>query len=475
VSSTSLSKGGNAEVPTTWIRVIAGWRAGHGGGTPDLTGLLLGATGRVRSDDDMVFYNQPRHTSGAAHLESVGDSGVLHVNLAALGSDVAKVLLAVSVHERTFAGVAGLHVRVVDAEGRTDLRYDVTDADDLSAVVLGELYRRGSGWKFRAVGQGWAAGLAALAKAYGISVDDDETTAPPTRTVPTAPAAPPVPAAPPAPAAVPAPAAPMAAAAPIAPAMPTAGAGGEARLPIDMRKRLSMRKQMVNVVLTKKGLANLQARVILVLDASGSMTMLYSNGVVARVVERMAAVGARLTPDEVLHAWTFASNMAQLPPLTIGDLPGWIRKHVRGGELKVLPRARPLYRRDGSVDMREIGIQNEEPKVIHDIIRVVTSAPPGPPVLVLFFSDGGIYRDDEIEALIRDAAALPIFWQFVGLGREDYGVLEHLDTLQGRVVDNAGFFAVDDIERISDEELYERLLSEFPAWIRAASAAGIIR
>ncbi|KJS86179.1 VWA domain-containing protein [Desulfosporosinus sp. BICA1-9] len=57
---------------------------------------------------------------------------------------------------------------------------------------------------------------------------------------------------------------------------------------------------------------------------------------------------------------------------------------------------------------------------------------------------------------------LTLFWQFVGIGRENYGILEKLDTMESRVVDNANFFAIDDIDRISDEQLYERLLNEFP-------------
>jgi hypothetical protein len=60
------------------------------------------------------------------------------------------------------------------------------------------------------------------------------------------------------------------------------------------------------------------------------------------------------------------------------------------------------------------------------------------------------------------------------VGRANYGILEKLDTMDGRVVDNAGFFALDDIDAISDADLYERILSEFPDWVRAAQAAKII-
>lgn len=453
MATKTLTKGGNAPVPPGDIRFVARWRRDAGTPELDLTGLLLAESGKVRSDADMVFYNQPRHPSGAATLETAAGTGTLRVSLPSVPADVARILLAVSVHDATLDGVSGLHLTVEDGAGAPALRFDITDTAGLAAVVLGELYRRGDVWKLRAVGQGWAAGLEGLAGAYGITVDAPD----------------PDPPAPSVPHASPPPSAPQ--------ALPVddATAAQEERLPIDMRKRLSMRKQIVNVVLAKKGLTGLQARVLLVLDASGSMSPLYSNGTVARVVERIAAVGARLTPDGVLPAWIFASNMAQLPHLTIGDLPRWIKLHVRPGDLKVLPKKRPLYRSDGTVDMREIGIQNEEPKVMADIIRVVTGLPPGPPTFVLFFSDGGIYKDAEIEQVLRDSATLPIFWQFIGLGDEDYGVLEKLDTLSGRLIDNAGFFSVDDIDRVGDEELYERLLTEFPVWLRAAHAAGVLR
>ena len=77
---------------------------------------------------------------------------------------------------------------------------------------------------------------------------------------------------------------------------------------------------------------------------------------------------------------------------------------------------------------------------------------------------------------IKAASFEPVFWQFVGLGsRAGYGVLERLDTLAGRRVDNVGFFAVDDVDDVPDAELYDRLLAEFPQWVRAARGAGILR
>ena len=74
-----------------------------------------------------------------------------------------------------------------------------------------------------------------------------------------------------------------------------------------------------------------------------------------------------------------------------------------------------------------------------------------------------------------EASAYPIFWQFVGLGGRKYGILEQLDTMGGRTLDNANFFQVDDLDSITNAELYARLLNEFPTWLREAKHLVIVR
>ncbi|GJF29386.1 hypothetical protein KNE206_20860 [Kitasatospora sp. NE20-6] len=247
-------------------------------------------------------------------------------------------------------------------------------------------------------------------------------------------------------------------------------------LPVDMGKRLSLRKQQVAVSLAKHGAAGVAARVVLVLDASGSMAGLYRKGTVSGVVERMAAVAAQLGEDRPMPAWTFASYPARLPDLVLGGLLEWLQVHVRVGEISLFGRPKKPRKGlpPGQVDMRMVGIQNEEQRVIAEVRAYVRAYPAPVPTLVLFFSDGGVYRNAEIERELREAVEEPVFWQFVGLGQSDYGVLERFDTLPGRRVDNVGFFAVDDIEVLSDPELYDRLLTEFPQWLKAARAAGIL-
>ncbi|MGW4551664.1 VWA domain-containing protein [Streptomyces violaceorubidus] len=474
MTATSLSKGANVAVDSPAVRAELVWSAGPGVPEVDASALLLTSAGRVRDDGDFVFYNQPRHASGAVgHLgKRVGpgaDAGVttdaVEVDLRSVEPAVERIVLCASADGGAFGRVPGLSLRLLDAATGSELaRFDITAGTE-TALVGGELYRRRGAWKFRAVGQGYASGLAGLATDFGITVDDDASpeTAAPQASAPSAaaPAATPVP--PPSPRHAPAPAAP-------GPRLTQ----GEDRLPVDMRKRLSLRKEQVALSLTKHGAAGITARVILVLDASGSMSFLYSKGVVADVVERMAAVAAQLDDDGEMQAWTFASNPARLPDLRLGELPEWLRLHVRVGEISLFRRGRKKGLHPEQADMRAVGIQNEEQKVIAEVRAFVRDNPAPVPTLVLFFSDGGVYRNAEIERELREAVEEPLFWQFVGLGRANYGVLERFDTLPGRRVDNVGFFAVDDIGSVPDPELYDRLLSEFPSWITAAGRAGIL-
>ena len=188
-----MSKGSNVPVPTTALRVELGWRSGPGVPGADASALLL-AGGKVRSDADFVFYNQPVHASGAVRHEGKRTEGArvtdtLLVDLARVEPSVETVVLAASADGGTFARVPDLYIEVRDAaQGTVAARFDSADATVETAFVLGEFYRRQGAWKFRAVGQGYDSGLEGLATDFGITVDEPQHPAPPV--------SPPVPAAP---------------------------------------------------------------------------------------------------------------------------------------------------------------------------------------------------------------------------------------------------------------------------------------
>ncbi|WP_203660860.1 TerD domain-containing protein [Streptomyces sp. NBC_01558] len=253
----SMSKGSNVPVPTSTLRVELGWRPGPGVPDADASALLL-VNGKVRSDGDFVFYNQPAHTSGAVRHEGkrTADGQVtdaLLVDLPRLEPVIEKVVLAASADGGSFGRVPGLYIRVLDARDGTEVaRFDSADATVETAFVLGEFYRRQGAWKFRAVGQGYGSGLEGLATDYGITVDEPQHAAP--APAPPSPATrvqgPPPPVAPPV--TVPPPVAPPVTMPP--PQAPPAHPWQPAAPPVPVRlTKVTLTKEAPSVSLSKQG------------------------------------------------------------------------------------------------------------------------------------------------------------------------------------------------------------------------------
>ncbi|MEU6188563.1 VWA domain-containing protein [Nocardia sp. NPDC047038] len=400
----------------------------------DVSALLVTEVGRVRSDADFVFFNQP---SAPGVSLAAGTPGALSVSLGDLPADIAQLRAVLTLDDpaQTFGRFAPPVVTVADAAGNVLYEYRIEGLSSESVVIAVELYRRHGAWKVRAVGQGYAGGFAALVTDHGVSVDEEPAGAnvpSPDRPVPN-----------------------------LAPAADVFTVPGEAKLSFEKRAKLDLRKREVAKVLIDKDAFGIRARVVLVIDKTGSMQRQYRDQVVHRVVQRMIPVATQLDDDGTLEAYLYALSFAKLPDITVEHGDDWARTYLHLGGTH------------GDIDYDRLGGRNDELPVMRDIIDSLR--PGGRPTLVLFFTDGGFAKKREITALMREAARLPAFWQFVGLGRANYGLLRALDELPDRAVDNAGFFALDDIDQVDDAQLYARLLGEFPDWLRAARSAGILR
>ncbi|GGY04125.1 chemical-damaging agent resistance protein C [Massilia dura] len=188
----SLQKGGNVnlskEAPgLSQLTIGLGWDVRNTDGAAfdiDSSAFILKTDGKVRSDQDFIFYNNLKSTDGAiVHSgdnrtgEGSGDDETVNVDLTKVPADVDRVAVCVTIHDaesrrQNFGQVQKAFVRCVNsANGQEVARYDLSeDSSTETAMVFGELYRSGTDWKFRAVGQGFQGGLAALATSYGVSV-----------------------------------------------------------------------------------------------------------------------------------------------------------------------------------------------------------------------------------------------------------------------------------------------------------------
>ncbi|MFF2074858.1 TerD family protein [Kitasatospora sp. NPDC058162] len=188
----SLSKGGNVsltkEAPgLSAVSIGLGWDTRTTTGAEfdlDASAIVLNADGKVLSNAHFVFFNNTStpdntvvHTGDNRTGEGAGDDESINVNLAGLPAEATKITFPVTIYDGTargqnFGQVRNAYIRVVNATGGAEIaRYDLSeDAATETAMIFGELYRNNGEWKFRAVGQGYASGLAGIAQDFGVQI-----------------------------------------------------------------------------------------------------------------------------------------------------------------------------------------------------------------------------------------------------------------------------------------------------------------
>ncbi len=217
-------------------------------------------------------------------------------------------------------------------------------------------------------------------------------------------------------------------------------------------KLVSLAKPL-KIELEKRNLLDCVARVALVLDISGSMTGRYKNGTVQEIVNKTLPLAVQFDDDGELDFWYYGTTCRKMPSVNMQNYESAVPA-------------------DWKQLMRTLGGLNNEVLVMNDIVREYTGSKL--PVYVLFITDGGVSQANAIKKILKDFSTEPVFWQFVGVGGHNYGILEKLDTLEGRYVDNANFFALDDFKQVSNPDLYSRLLNEFPQWLNEIRSKGMI-
>lgn len=232
-------------------------------------------------------------------------------------------------------------------------------------------------------------------------------------------------------------------------------------MPIDFNKvpvgLVSLAKTAA-VSLEKKGLSGRRAAVYLVLDRSGSMRSYYRDGSVQNLAEQALGLSVNLDDDGTVPVIFFDSDAHPVVDVSLDSYEGSINRiHDSLGHMGTTNYAAAMleviehYEQSGATD----------------------------PAFVIFQTDGSPDSKRETEKILCEAARLPIFWQFIGYGSDQFKFLRKLDDLkvpQKRVVDNAGFFpAGRNPKAMSDATLYDELMGEYPDWLEAAESAGILR
>lgn len=400
----------------------------------------VGADGKLVGESYMTFFNQPRTPCGAVDMAPQEGGARFAIDTGKLPPTVDQLVLTASVDGAgTLSQLGESELRLGDGA-----RFAFSGADFAQerAAMIGNLYRKDGQWRFMAVGQGFNGGLDALVAHFGGDV----------------------------------------AAAPDAP-VTAAAQPSPARVSLDKRiereapQLVSLVKQ-AGVSLQKVGLDAHRAKVALVLDISGSMSTLYRKGLVQQFAERILALGCKFDDDGEIDVFLFGAGVHRPPPMNTGNARTYIQeaidRHPLEGDTRygrAMEAVRRHYFPDGAAGERKAPLGG------------------GTPVFVMFVTDGSTSDQPTTEKQLRWSSYEPIFWQFMGIGKgrksksrrllafsdSDFPFLEKLDELGGRVIDNANFFSVSSPDEVSDAELYDLLMAEYPTWLKLAKQHGVLR
>lgn len=222
------------------------------------------------------------------------------------------------------------------------------------------------------------------------------------------------------------------------------------------------------VVLEKRGLATHTAAVGLCMDISGSMQGLFNKGVVQRLVERVMGLGLNFDDNGAIDLFAFGVDAHDL-----GECPA---DRFEGSAARILDRTGfeggTRYAPAIKLILKHYGFKGG---VLSGLFGGGAKAGPRPqPVYMLFVTDGE--NSDLVEArqAIVEASKFPVFFQFVGIGGGTFKFLRELDTMSGRLIDNANFFEVEDPSAIPESQLYESMMAEYPSWVGLAKEKNLL-
>ncbi|MGW4757554.1 VWA domain-containing protein [Streptomyces chartreusis] len=403
----SLSKGENRALPavSTVLSVTVQ------GPAVDVSALLLGPNGKVRSDGDLVFYNHPAQDGVSV------DGPAVTADLMRLPADVHRVVVVVSVDPLQPGAVFTRAPQLtISQSGAPALLFTAPDFGAReTVVVLAELYRRGEGWKARAVGQGYASGLAGLATDYGVDIDPEPDAVP----------------------SVPVPA--QTRTSPARPSVDLAKVERQAPGLLDPARQAGQ-------VLVNRGISDRRAAVYLILDHDWHMEELYESFAVQAFAERVLALSANLDDDGTVPVVFSSGREPFLEEIRLDNYRGRIGQlHTQvdwgwGNVADAMRRAVGHYQESGAADPAFIVTQvGDEP-----------------------------WDKAEVRSLLQNTASLGVFWLFVGFGRGKLAFYKNLNASASATFTNVAFYdASKNPGAVPGERFYTGLVDAFATWIRA--------
>ena len=237
------------------------------------------------------------------------------------------------------------------------------------------------------------------------------------------------------------------------------------------KDKVNLEKHVVNlskcvVDLSKKSGVNLgsaRAKVVVVLDYSGSMSSLYSNGVVQKTINRLVPLGLTFDDNGTIDVYLFQNDYRKIADLNLSNYENYVNGVVKRsgysmGGTNYAPVLRAIIEGDTYKTGGFLGLGGK-------YVTVNPLVDNGDPTFILFITDGENSDRAATDDIIVRASEKNLFIQFIGIGNSTFNYLMKLDDMPARPRDNTGFSKMRDLERASDKELYTNVLEQFSKWL----------
>ena len=222
----------------------------------------------------------------------------------------------------------------------------------------------------------------------------------------------------------------------------------------ELNRKISLRKEIVLNEVKRQHISTEVARVVFVLDHSGSMRTMYKNGTVQDLLERVFPIAMHFDDNAEMEFYWFDNLYKELPPVNYDTIDGYVQSVILSKD-------------------EHFGGTCYAPVMQEILNRYTVRERSSIPTFVIFITDGNNSDKKASKDMLIQASKYNIFWKFVGIGDETFDFLAKLDDLKGRFIDNANFISVQNISNISDEVLYQKLLTEYQDWLSLCRKKGI--
>ena len=442
--------------------------------------------GKLSDERYMIFYNQTSSPNSEICFTSSGNTASYTVRLAQLPPHIEKLVFTVSIDGSGTMKEISEHRISVSQNGSEKISMSLTgkDFNNEKAIISFEIYRK-DGWRISTVANGFNGGLSALLSKYG-GEELKDSAAPPPPPPPQYSRQTPPPPPPQFSRQTPPPPPPQLSRQTPPPPPPAAPSNSkkvsllktEEQLTSELMGKISLSKDkeklgshVVNlskcvVDLSKKSgidLGSTSAKVVVVLDYSGSMSSLYSNGTVQQTINRLVPLGLTFDDNGTIDVFLFQCDYRKIDDLNLSNYENYVNKVVKTsgysmGGTDYAPVLNAIITGQSTESYGFLGMKT----------RTVYTQPivdDGDPTFILFITDGENADRRETDEIIKKCSSMNVFIQFIGIGYDNFDYLRQLDDMPGRVRDNTGFSKMNDLMSVSDEELYRNVLEQFSNWL----------